>query len=329
MGHHSVKAAVFSSDRRDLLDLIEVPVLPDRQHLDEQADVDHVADVVKRVLKPWTTRSRTDCQLAVAVQGEGTQGLIVQLPSLSKKQIGVAIEVATMRFLPYPTCEASVGTVKISSTAGADGRGTSWFIAAVRKEALEFLNECVQAADLAISTAEINLLPLTRAFTANHPTDPSVLHGLICMGSRLSTLVAIRDGRPLAVRCLPIGGADLTYGHHMGLQTTWREAENVKLASDATAREVAVEPPFRRWLDQVRRSIEAWSQDGGPGNLQKIMLTGGGAAWRGIAPRLAEHVSLPVEVDHWNRLQPPTERKYAFAGTFATAVGLCLPDLFT
>lgn len=325
VGHHSVKAALVAANRRDVLGLVEEPLYPERQYLDEEADATRITQVVQRVLQPWFARPRTDCTLGISVQGEGPVGSVLELPALDKKQVEVALEAATVRLIPYPRSEAAVGVQQVSSAAGIDGRGTAWFVAVVRKQALDRLWECLQKCGHALGKAEIHVFPLVRAFAANHAPASADLEGLISVGSRLTTVVAVRGGCPVALRCIRVGGADFTYAHHMGLQTSWSEAERVKDASDATAREVAVEPPLQRWLEMVRKSVEAWSQAGGPGRPARLWLTGGSAAWKGLAGRVQEQVGIPVEIERWQTLRPPQCRQDAFAGSFGTAVGLCLP----
>ena len=320
-GRHSVKVAVLAQNRREILDLIEEPVLPERHALEETADTQALGAAIQRALAPWTARPRTTCTLTVAVQGEGPVGTLVTLPALKKEQVEIALEAATVRMLPYPRTEAAVGVVPAPT---APGSGSSWFITAVRKEALGRLEECLRGCGATATKMEVHVLPMVRTFMANYASSGE-LEGLINVGSRMTTMVAVQGGAPVALRCFRIGGDDFTYAHHMTLQGSWQEAEAHKVASDAMAREVAVEPPLTRWLDQVRKSVQTWARSDGPGCPSRFTLTGGGAAWKGLAPRVAELLDLPVRVAGWERLVPPQPRAQAPAGAFDIAVGLCLP----
>ena len=324
IGHHSIKMAVMSRNRREILDLIEEPVLPTRQYLDDVVDAHALEAVVQQVLRTWTTRPRTDCSLAVSVQGDGAVGALLDLPPLDRKLLDAAIEGAAERLVPYPRNEGALGVVPVTLVQGADKR-TSWFVSVVRSQALENIRACVQSSGQALDKAEINVFPLVRGAVANRPGGDGDVTGLLCVGARVTTLVALRGDAPVALRSFRFGSADFTYAHHMTLQGTWAEAERAFFTSRATDREIAVEPSLGRWLDQIRKSVDTWSRSGGPGRPEKLLLTGGGAAWKGLDVRLAEHVGIPVELDEWRNLKPPRGREGLFLGIFGTAVGLCLP----
>lgn len=325
MGHYSVKVAVVAQNRLDVLDLVEEPVFPHRSFLDEVASEEHTAQAVSRVLTSWTKRARHHCTVTLAAQGDGPMGQLIDLPALEKKQVEMALEAACVRLLPFPRAEAAMSHVPVAPPRGALPGATSHFVVALRQGAIESLGRLMQRCDLTVEKAELHVLPLVRAFIANHPRPSDGVEGLVHVGSRMTTVLALQGPHPLFMRCFRLGGADFTYGLQMGLQGTWQEAQQARFASDAMDRGVAVEPALRRWLEQVRKSVDAVrlarEEAARP---TKLWLSGGTARWRGLDGRLEEHLGIPVQVDDWERLKPPQGREGFPPSSFNIALGLCL-----
>jgi len=148
------------------------------------------------------------------------------------------------------------------------------------------------------------------------------------VGSRLTTVVVTLEGHPYFARDFALAGSHFTYALQMGAQSSWQEAEQHKLHLDATDREVSLEPALTRWLDQVRRVLEACTRslpELRP-QVQRVFLMGGSAAMKGLAARLEETLKTPVTVETWVDLSPPQNQPKAQLARFTTALGLALAD---
>lgn len=324
VGHQSVKAAVMTHNRRQVLDLLEKEALPGRQFLDDAADDDAVAAAVRDMLAPYAgPKAKYNATIGAAVQGEGIIAHYVELPRLEKKQLQVAQEAASVKFVPYTTGEAVNAWIPIPPISGGDC--LAWLFVATRKKAFDATRDLFRRAGIRLEKMEASFLPMLRSSIRHEGGKAPGFQGLVHVGSRMTTLCVLREGNPYSVRAFRIGGADFTYALQMGAQSTWAEAEAHKRSYDATAREVAVEPALARWLEQVRRSLEAFhTQHAKAGaRVERIVLSGGSSAWKGLGERVSEELKLPVSVDGFGALAPPVGNG-APAGTFKIALGMCL-----
>lgn len=327
VGHHSVKVALLGDGKKDA-HVLEQEIMPRRETRDEDVPPQAVIEALKgAVAQCQASRPRARLSYATSFQAEGMLGFYLELPRLKKEELETAARSATVRQIPFSVDDAFISTTTVPPLSG-DSQKHGMFVTAFRKALIEQHTGLFRQAGLAPENVELFFSPMLRSLSADRgaPTPNGAFVAVVLSGSRLTTVAILRDGNPYYLRDFPIGGRDFTYAIQMGAQTTWQDAEARKRLYDATSRDVPVEPILLRWIDQVRRSMEAFLRQHralAP-TLSRVLLTGGSAGLRGLDARLAEVIRLPVLVDSWAHLQPDPCCAGKPAGCFRVATGLCL-----
>jgi len=328
IGHHSVKAAILGPNKKMILNLMETEFLPERAFLEDQWDERRAIETVRTTLAPiLDPGSKFKATLRVGFQSDAGVGRYLELPTLKKDQVETALQSAAARILTFPVQEAVLTSLPVPIPGKAGRSGGIFLLASPRKEAEArgaFLNRC----GLQVERLEVAPLPLLRALTANRGEFPGEPVALVRVGSRLTTVLVSMEGHLYFARDFVLAGSHFTYALQMGAQSSWQEAEQAKQRYDATTREVALEPVLTRWLDQVRRNLEACTRSlpelRPP--VQKVFLSGGSAALKGLDSRLEEALKIPVVREDWVNLAPPKAQPHAPMARFTTALGLALAE---
>ncbi len=326
IGDYSVKVAAVNPHRNQVLHLLEAELLPERAFQEDQHDEPRLQSTVRTLLTPvLDPKARYRPDFSACYRGEGALYRYLELPPLKKGQQETAIASALSRLLSYPVLEASITALPVP-LLGTPSQQTGSFVMAFPRSSLEQHRQLLTRCGLEIARMEPLPLALLRTLGANQSAAAGDFVAVVEVGSRRTTVLIVRDGHPYFARDFAMGGTAFTYAFQMAAQSTWQDAELYKRSYDATAREVAIEPALTRWLDQVRRSLEAFTRNHPEASptVQKVHLAGGSASWTGLATRLEEVLGVPVGPLAWDRLVPPQHPPRVSLGNFATALGLAL-----
>jgi len=324
IGHFSVKAAIVGPNRKDILDLVEAEINPGRTLIDEKSTDEQVIEAVKKALSPWLDKnSRFNPSIVCALQGEGAVCKYLRIPRLDRSRQELAIQSAVIKTISYPLDEAFLTylPVPLLSTESQDN---GIFFFAVRKSITVKLQELIGRCGVRVERLDVPAVSLTREFALNHASPPGQCTALVQAGSSLTMVVILRNGNPYSVREFTPAGRDFTYAFQQGAQSSWKAAEEYKYTNDAMDREIPIEPVLTRWMDQVRKTIDAFPklEKSAPLTVERVYLAGGSARWKGLDRRLAEVLNIPVQVETWEKLKPGRDPGPGSAGVFNVALGM-------
>ncbi len=180
---------------------------------------------------------------------------------------------------------------------------------------LKNLSNCIARCHLDIQDVVVS--PYAAGLACLDPDQRHLGHVLIDMGAGTTTIGVFKQGQPVFVDCLPIGGAHVTSDIARGLATSLAHAERLKtlhgsaLAADADAREMIevpvtsddqtvqsnavpkailtgiIQPRLEETFELVRSRLEASGFDHQTWN--HVVLTGGGAQLHSVRD-LAAHI---------------------------------------
>lgn len=327
LGAHSLKCAVVESGTGRIKSLWQGELVPERASNGQELQADDLCARISSLLKSCQQEGMAlGRRVSTSIQGSVSGYL--ELPPLSPRELDNAVPSAACKSIAFPMKDVKLSFVTVP-TLGSDGKKCGVFYVAALKKDIDHLRGILGRCNLDVGSLEPPELALAREFSKNNPTAPGEFVCLVHVGYGLTHVVVARNGYPYFTRNFTLAGKDFTYAFQMGLQSSWVQAEQYKLAYDATTREVPIEPFLTRWLNGVRDSV-AFFVDRFPGQdftLEKIVLSGGSAAWKGLDARLAEHMQVPVVVSGLDRLKLDTKGKPAEdLCAYKVAIGLALGD---
>jgi type IV pilus assembly protein PilM len=326
IGHHSVKLALLAANKRDIIDLAESEVFPDRTFLQDSVDEGKRVEAAKTALKKFSDPSaKLRPRIIASLSDEAAVCRYIELPRMDKGKLEVAVQTTMTKQLPFSLQEAICTNLQVPPLS-KNGGNVGVFFMAVKNEDLAAQRNLMQKIGIEVQNYEIATLSAIKAFINNHGKVAGETAALVLAGSRITSVTIIREGSPYSMRNFLLGGSDFTYAFQMANQSSWREAEEHKQRCDATQRKVALEPVLTKWMDQVKKSIEVFKKLGPKDSLSvdKVYLSGGTSRMKGLDARLGDYLGTPVAVHCWEKIRPATRLEGFFAGSFCIALGICL-----
>lgn len=207
--------------------------------------------------------------------------------------------------------------------AGPDGREARILLVAANAEMVDAFVQAIRNAGLFPTVADLAPFALIQAAQGGDAT-PGTAEAIVDIGADVTTIVVAQAGQPRFVRILPgQGGNAITKALMSAFDWNFDDAEGTKRAlgvstqiampqitdtvfgGDAPAPSApAEEHPAQRVITEVasgaireiRTSLDyflASAED--VRSYSRLVLSGGGSLLRGLAPRLASELRLPVE----------------------------------
>lgn len=326
IGRHSVKAAVLDQNKNDIINLLESEILPGRDCMEQIPGDDAVAEKVRGILSKYTgADSKLNPVVYSSLQGDGAICSYLELPKLKKQEEETAIQSLTRKNIPFSIEEASIIYIPVPALSSDKDKKGIFFIA-IKQDAVKKHQELLKKCGLPENNFHVYIRALINEFIKNHGRTPDKFTAIVNAGSYLTSVLIIKDGFPYYARDFAVAGCNFTYAFQMGKQSSWQEAENYKLGYDASAKEVPVEPPLIKWLDNVKKSIDTFTKQYSEYSpvIDKVYLSGGTARWKNLDTRMTEHINIPVETDKWAGIKPPENPAGEGAGTYNIAIGTAL-----
>ena len=173
----------------------------------------------------------------------------------------------------------------------------TFFITCQEKHVRDLI-EAVEAAGVEVE--DVVAGPIAASFVALTKTQKRVGSVLVNLGAETLSSIVFEDTRPVSIKVLPLGGADITHDLALGLRISPEEAEQLKMGAvlGGNIPKKKVDDIAHRRLSDMFKQIELHLKKIGQDELLPggVVLTGGGASTSG-APEVAKAVlRLPSRI---------------------------------
>jgi Tfp pilus assembly PilM family ATPase len=249
----------------------------------------------------------------VALPGHLALTKLVAAPACDPAQRRSAWALAAAQAMPFPLDELAWDVREIAGNGADDDLA----LAAAKSAWMNELGAALIAARLEPTQAEPVVLSLARAYRYNYAdaTDAALV---VDLGARsMSMIWAAPDGR-FRLRTVALGGNAITraLAEKWGVDFTTAEARKRQWldtgdqAAPDPATDAAVGEAGEHWLQRLRFEIGRMLAGAARGDRvpapARVLLTGGGSLWPGLAERLAAGLGITVEAyDGLRRVELP------------------------
>ena len=277
-------------------------LFPERDSREQEIDFRflgaRLGDLIAEAQKQLPYFNRT---VVASVAGDGVFYGYLDLPSLSAKELQVAVTSSLTREVPLPLEEVEVASMQVPPLDGSPKK-TGIFYCAMKKKRIERLTKLLDHVDLSVH--ELKPLPMALAaeYAVNRKPVKDELVCLLNVGFERTILVILKGGFPYYARAIELAGRDFTYAFQMASQITWERAEEFKRDYHITERDFMLEPFLVDWSRQIERSIKYFCRTHDQETPREMFLSGGSAAWSGLARYLEQAIGGKVNVDGWSHL---------------------------
>jgi Tfp pilus assembly PilM family ATPase len=281
IGHSAVKVAVLEGSRMTAWAVVDLP--PGAVQGGLVRDVQGVAEIVRQAAR---ITGLADRPVYSALSGAVCVVRRLNLPHLSGRVLRGAIRWEAERVLPYPFDQSVVDYRVLGTSMNGAGQELDILMVGARAEAVQSYVATLQSAGVRMGGLDVK--PLARARALDQDLDSSaavILH----VGSESLEFTAVDERGVRFTRTVPIAAPD---PHHTAV-------------------------PLQFLIEETVRSMR-FIEGQMPAPVDRLLLTGGGAADPGILSALEHRLNVKVVVaDPLSELQhdaePPQRLRLAVA----------------
>lgn len=266
----------------------------------------------------------------IAVSGLRAITRQAEMPAMPDDELEAAARLQALEVVPFPPDRALLSVRRLRSPEGS--AEASVLLEAAHRDLVEPLVSVVSDAGFLVEGVELSSEALTRALSRG---EEEGTEAIVSIGAELTTLVVHDRGEVRFVRTIAAGGAAVTRALSTALDVSFEEAEELKLrlGSMSTSSVIPAEAVAAArdasavLLGEIRSSIIYYSSLPGASEVERVVLTGGGALLAGLPERLQFQMAGPVTrrscLEQLGRVRV-VANPAALADSGAVAIGLAL-----
>ncbi|MDQ4131405.1 MAG: type IV pilus assembly protein PilM [Actinomycetota bacterium] len=298
----------------------------------EVIDVDTVAAAVRQL---WSDAGIRERRVNLGVSNQRVVVRQVDLPHMDEQELRSALRFQVQEYIPIPVEEAELDFQRLDEFTGEGGaRMLRILLVAAHREMIANHVAVATRAGLRPASIDLNGFAALRALVP----DPETARGsemLVDIGAGVTNILVHERGAPRFVRILVLAGDDITEGLMSTLGLSFEDAEATKHQvglrgeGDPDAARV-IEDRAGQFMDEVRGSLDYYLAQTGAAQVNRVILSGGGAKLAGLPDRLTAALRVPVEVGRPLQWLPVRGTVYGpeqlaeVEPVLATAIGLAL-----
>lgn len=313
-----------------------------------EENVRRVASVLVRMLEAAGVSADT---AVAALPSSVVFSAVLQLPDVPDEAMDKAVHIAARDVVPADLSETMLGWSRVGELPHMEGTTPALsaaeapapppnlnssgtvpvFITAAPKDIVDRYVMLMELAQLNLAALEVETFPLARSLLSG-PSDSAMI---VDIGDTITTYHIIDAGAPRFSFSIDYGGHHITQAVADALKITGAEAEKMKIESGvkdtapSSLRSVN-RAGAQKMISQAQQLLDTYARRS-QRRLNKTVLIGGGAGWKGLSELWSKTIGHPVSVGNpWKGLSYPVElesRLRELGPSYAVAVGLAQREL--
>jgi len=297
----------------------------------DQADPEKIAAIINKVCREAGVASR---KAVSALPTFSVFSSIINLSSVSKKDLPSAISWEAKKVIPLPLEEMILDWKKIDNTGVGEIKGSmKVLLTGAPRTLVKRYIEVFKAAQINLLSLETETFALVRSLLGNDKSTVMIVE----IGAKTTSFNIIDQNIPILNRSIDIGGWTITKAIASNLNIGLERAEQFKYdlgISLTDSPDNAIPKTIRESVSPIVNEIKYalnLYQNKNNKKVDKIILSGGSALLLSFASYLAKILNLNVIVgDPWSRISYPVDLKPLLdeiAPRLAIAIGLALREM--
>ena len=302
IGSSAVRAVQVKQGRQGAaLERVGQVVLPDGSV--RNGEIVQPGVVVDAIKQLWRSAKLKGRKVSVGLANQQVVVRRLDLPWMPESELRASLPLQVDGLIPIPVDEAVLDFCYLGEHTDAEGQRMVHVlvIAALRTMVDEILS-VVREAKLDPVGIDLDAFAALRAMTPPDVLADDTAELLVDIGSTVTDLVVHQGGSPHFVRTVLYGGQNVTRALAAALDLEHEDAEQVKLElahaelepdpADPAAEAVAGQS--RQLIDEIRGSIDYCAAQRDIPAITRVVLTGGGSQWPGLADQMADQLGLDI-----------------------------------
>jgi type IV pilus assembly protein PilM len=278
---------------------------------------------------------KSGCNRKKVVTSVSGNSVIVKKASfaqMEQNELGALIHDEADKYLPFDDMSLVDYDFQIIGENPYNPSQMEVLIVAAKKEIVEGYMDAVSAAGLTPVIMDVDSFALETLYEGNYDIDENDIAVLVNIGASITNMNVVKGGMSIFTRDFTLGGDSITEAVAASIGVSFEEAEKAKVdgyGDDPPSREL-----FRTGLisyadaicSEIERSIDYFRSTFGQENINRVLLSGGGALTPGIAGELERRLGVDTGLlDPFKKIQP--DKKAFEGGSPGTAGSLAVVSI--
>jgi type IV pilus assembly protein PilM len=323
IGSHSIKiVGLKMASRGPYLTALGIKEIPRRK---DEEDTQPLIETLKTLLKEVPLKTK---RVRVTVSGRGVNLIPLTLPSMPRIEMLEAIRWEVKNQLPFPIETARIDFHILDEFVEEGVKKLDLMVVACPNHLIDQTLSIVEGAGLQTSHLDIAPFALWDAFALDDKAGIEEVVALIDLGAEKTGIHLFKNGKLQFSRDVAPAGDDITraimegLGHEADPRLLYEQAEKIKqsiripfeddsgkfdeaprpigkaeVQEESTPQSTSLwmRPVLERLVSEIGRSLDYYRTQFNAERVNRLLLTGGGANLKNIAPFLSNELHLPVE----------------------------------
>ena len=243
-------------------------------------------------------------QVAVSISGHAVIIKKISLPPMPDDELEGQVKLAAEQYIPFDINEVNIDFhVLPPAENDASGEGEmSVILVAAKKDKINELTELVKGAGLFPMVMDVDAFAIENMHAINYPVSQDDTTALVNVGASVMNINIISKGTSLFTRDIPIGGNRYTESIQRELGLSYEDAEALKKGgktsgnNQAAAAQSVIDSVNAEVASEIARTIDYFKSTVTEGDVQQVLLCGGGAQVAGLVKQLRDRMHAVVEI---------------------------------
>ncbi|MFA5754126.1 MAG: type IV pilus assembly protein PilM [Patescibacteria group bacterium] len=294
-------------------------------------DVNYLANAINKVRGEAKI---TSVKVTASLPTFAVFSSIININNVDKKGMALAVSEEAKKVIPLPLEEMTLDWKIIPSGDKSRSKGSQQvFLTGSPKKLVRKYIDIFKSAKLALASLETETFSLVRSLVGNDKSNIM----LVEIGANSTDLSIVKESIPVLNRSLAVCGSTVTKALAEKMGLSYAQAEQFKLDLS-----VSLEADNHEELPQlITKTLEPivtemqymldFFHSQNNGEVEKVILSGGGALLLNLPDYLSKRLNLKVIVgDPWSRIHYPEELKPVLSEVgpkLAVAIGLAMREI--
>jgi type IV pilus assembly protein PilM len=241
-------------------------------------------------------------QVAVSISGHAVIIKKISLPPMPDDELEGQVKLAAEQYIPFDINEVNIDFHVLPPSEGEGGEGEmAVILVAAKKDKINELTELVKGAGLLPMVMDVDAFAIENMHAINYPMAQEETTALVNVGASVMNINIVSKGTSLFTRDIPIGGNRYTESIQRELGLSYEEAESIKKGGRASgnnqvAAQGVIESVNAEVASEIARTIDYFKSTVSEGDVQQVLLCGGGAQIGGLVKQLRDRMQAVIEV---------------------------------
>jgi type IV pilus assembly protein PilM len=260
-------------------------------------ELNDVSNVISNIFREH--QIKTD-RIAAGVSGHSVIVKNIVVPQMSADELEESIEWHAEEHIPFDISDVSLDY----QVTGSSPDALQVLMAACKRDKIANVKQAIQLAGKQPAVIDVDAFALQNCYEVNYQPGPGQIVALLNIGASTMNINILNGNKSVFTRDVSVGGNQYTALLQKELDLTREQAEAVKRGMPAPDGEEVkglehiletVSDILALEISKTMDFYRATAEDG-EGNVQKILISGGGSKLTGLPEYLARRFEMPVEV---------------------------------